>query len=71
MQRVIEDAVRNDGSVQRIPSKKNVILLLINPLHKDEDVSVDNKDETGSSSIVNERATWDLLNVLLINADRS
>jgi len=40
-----------------MPSKKNVILLLINPLHKDEDVSVDNKDETGSSSIVKEKAT--------------
>lgn len=58
MQRVIEDVVRNDGSIQRMPSKKNVILLLINPSHKNEDVSVNNKDETENSSIVNnERGT--------------
>lgn len=47
-QKVIEDAVRNDGSVRRMPSKKNVILLLIEPLDKNEDVSVDNKDKTAS-----------------------
>lgn len=46
----MENAVRNDGSVQRIPSKKNVILLLISPVLKNEDVPVDNKEETGSSS---------------------
>lgn len=46
----MENAVRNDGSVQRMPSKKNVILLLINPLLKNEDVPIDSKDETGSSS---------------------
>ncbi|XP_024877342.1 uncharacterized protein LOC112458129 [Temnothorax curvispinosus] len=50
IQKAIEDAVRNDGSVQQMPSKKNIILLLINPLPKNEDVSVDNKDETNSSS---------------------
>ncbi|XP_071558397.1 uncharacterized protein [Temnothorax nylanderi] len=50
IQKAIEDAVKNDGSVQQMPSKKNIILLLINPLPKNEDVSVDNKDETSSSS---------------------
>ncbi|XP_077276018.1 uncharacterized protein LOC143904904 [Temnothorax americanus] len=50
IQKAIEDAVRNNGSVQQMPSKKNIILLLINPLPKNEDVSVDNKDETSSSS---------------------
>lgn len=50
MQKAIEDAVRNDGSVQQMRSKKTVILLLINPLLNNEKVSTDNKNETGSSS---------------------
>ncbi|EGI58133.1 PREDICTED: uncharacterized protein LOC105153199 [Acromyrmex echinatior] len=50
MQRVIEDAVKNDGSIQRMSSKKNVILLLINPSHKNEDVSINNKNETNNFS---------------------
>ncbi|XP_012525317.2 translation initiation factor IF-3 [Monomorium pharaonis] len=50
VQRVIEDAVKNNGSVQRMPSKKNVTLLVISPLHKIEDSSVDNKIETDSTS---------------------
>ncbi|XP_011160303.1 translation initiation factor IF-3 [Solenopsis invicta] len=50
MQTVIEDAVKNDGSVQRMPSKKSVILFLISPLHKNEKNSVDNKNEIGSTS---------------------
>ncbi|KYN06259.1 hypothetical protein ALC62_02751 [Cyphomyrmex costatus] len=53
VRRVIEDAVKNNGSIQQMPSKKNVILLLISPLHKNEDVSVNNKNETDNSSIVN------------------
>ncbi|KYN21401.1 PREDICTED: translation initiation factor IF-3-like [Trachymyrmex cornetzi] len=58
VQRVVEDVVRNDGSIQQMPSKKNVILLLITPSHKNEDVSVNNKDETDNSSIANnERGT--------------
>lgn len=57
MQKLIEDAVRNDGSVQRMPSKKNVILLLISPIPKKEDVSVDHRDKTDSSSVLNEGST--------------
>ncbi|XP_012062006.1 PREDICTED: translation initiation factor IF-3, chloroplastic-like [Atta cephalotes] len=53
VQRAIENAVRNDGSIQRMPSRKNVILLLINPLHKNKNVSVNNKDENDNSSIAN------------------
>ncbi|KYN37273.1 hypothetical protein ALC56_08330 [Trachymyrmex septentrionalis] len=56
VQRVIEDVARNDGSIKQMPSKKNVILLLITPSHN-EDVSV-NKDETDNSNIANnERGT--------------
>lgn len=50
MLRVIESAVKNDGSVQRMPSKKNIILLLISPLLKNKDVPVADKNETRSSS---------------------
>lgn len=47
-QNVIEDEVKKYGSIQRVPSKKNVVLLLINPvLSENKDNSVDNKKETG------------------------
>jgi len=48
-QKTIEDAVKNNGTITRMPSKKTVILLLINPLPKNEDISV-NKDKTDSSN---------------------
>ncbi|XP_050453209.1 uncharacterized protein LOC126852433 [Cataglyphis hispanica] len=48
-QNVIEDAVKNHGDIQRMPSKKNVVLLLINPLlNKNKDNSADNKKATGT-----------------------
>ncbi|XP_070166097.1 translation initiation factor IF-3 [Polyergus mexicanus] len=48
-QSIIEDAVKNYGNIQRMPSKKNIVLLLINPvLNKNKDNSVDNKEMTGT-----------------------
>ncbi|KAL0118805.1 hypothetical protein PUN28_009459 [Cardiocondyla obscurior] len=48
VQKCIEDAVRNIGSIQKMPSKKNTILFLINPILKNEDTSAENKSKTGS-----------------------
>ncbi|XP_072746122.1 uncharacterized protein [Anoplolepis gracilipes] len=46
-QSVIEDAVKNHGSIQRMQSKKSVVLLLISPmLSKNKDNSVDDKEVT-------------------------
>lgn len=37
--------MKNYGNIQRMPSKKNVVLLLINPLlNKNKDNSADNKE---------------------------
>ncbi|KAM0735834.1 Translation initiation factor IF-3 [Formica fusca] len=48
-QSIVEDAVKNYGNIQRMPSKKNVVLLLINPvLNKNKDNFVDNKEVTGT-----------------------
>lgn len=40
--------MKNYGDIQRMPSKKNVVLLLINPLNKNKDNSADNKEATGT-----------------------
>ncbi|KAL6258528.1 hypothetical protein P5V15_010485 [Pogonomyrmex californicus] len=50
-QKIIKDAVKNNGNVQQMPSKKNTIFLLITPLQKNEDVSVNNTEKTCNSSI--------------------
>ncbi|EFN61446.1 Translation initiation factor IF-3 [Camponotus floridanus] len=47
---VIEDALKNYGSIQQMPSKKNVLLLIINPiLNKNKDNSVVNKEGTDTT----------------------
>ncbi|XP_012230756.2 translation initiation factor IF-3 [Linepithema humile] len=52
----IEEVVKNYGDIQRMPSKKNVVLLLIKPLlnSKNRDSSVKNNEEIGASSTISQ-----------------